>query len=518
MASPRVDAAGGGPAKVCSLDELRRVADELRARDETIVLAHGAFDLLHIGHVHHLRAARKNGTVLMVTVTADKHVIKGPGRPVFSEALRAEMVASLECVDWVAVHDGPSAEEAIEAIKPHVYVKGSEYADPDQDITGKIDDERAAVEAHGGRLAFTDEATYSSSSLINRYLDIYDAPLRDYLNSLRLRNVGEELLEAIRRVEDKRVLVVGDAIIDEYVYVRSLGKSPKEDMIATLHSDSEMFAGGVFAAANHAASLCAEVELITVLGAADPHEDLIRASLKPNVRFTPIYRPGAPTTKKTRFVHPTYFRKLFEVYTMDDAEIGGELESALVSRISQQAPDYDLTIVTDFGHGMITGRAVEALERHARFLAVNTQANSANFGYNLITKFARADYICVDAPEARLAAGDKSGEIESAVIERIREQVRCEHHIITHGDHGCIAFEPNGGVYHIPAFTKTVVDTLGAGDAFFAVTAPLVAAGVPMEIAGVIGNAAGAMMVSVVGHRKSIEKTPLIKYLETLLK
>ena len=213
-----------------------------------------------------------------------------------------------------------------------------------------------------------------------------------------------------------------------------------------------------------------------------------------------------------------YIRKMFEVYYAEDSPIPAELEHKLEQIIREKSPQADVTVVNDFGHGMITPRIRKALEDNAKFLALNTQTNSGNFGYNLVTNYRRADYIAIDAPEAHLAAQNKFGDLASEVMPAIRSAVNCKRLIVTHGGHGCYVSAGSDPVQHIPAFTKTVVDTVGAGDAFFAVTSPLVAAGVPMELVGVIGNAAGALKVGIVGHRKSVEKVPLMKYLNTLLK
>src|SRR5262245_63288502 len=105
---------------------------------QVVVQAHGTFDLLHIGHVRHLQAARELGDVLVVTVTADRFVNKGPGRPAFTETLRAEMLASLQYVDLVAINPEPDAVGAIAAIKPDVYVKGQDNENAETDVTGKI--------------------------------------------------------------------------------------------------------------------------------------------------------------------------------------------------------------------------------------------------------------------------------------------------------------------------------------------------------------------------------------------
>lgn len=504
--------------KVRSLEELGAITDEARKAGLQVVLCHGVYDLVHMGHVRHLEAARREGDVLIVTTTTDHLVNKGPGRPIFTDNLRAEMLAALEYVDWVGISQAPTAEAVLDVIRPDVYVKGSDYENPDDDPTGNIANERDVLEKHGGRIVFTKDITFSSSELINKYLDVYDKPLQDYLDGKRGGDTAEKINQAIEAVQDFRVLLVGDAIIDEYQYVQAMAKAPKENMIATRSTNGEIFAGGVLAAANHVAGFCKEVEVITVLGNDDRREDLIRESLKPNVTLTPIYRDGAPTTRKCRFIDEGYMRKLFEVYYFDDSPPDTELENAINAAIAGKAGDFDLVIATDFGHGMLSAPSIKTLSEKSRFLAVNTQTNSANLGYNLITKYDKSDFVCIDAPEAQLAAGDRFSDIETVVTNRLSKLIDCSNIIITHGQMGCVTFEDGSKPKRIPAFTKTVVDTVGAGDAFLAVAAPLAAAGVPMELVGFVGNAAGAMKVSIVGHRRSIEKVPLIRYITTLLK
>lgn len=505
-------------SKLKSMDDLGRVAQKLRAAGETVVLAHGTFDLLHIGHLRHLRQAKRNGSVLIVTITADAFVNKGPGRPVFSEHMRAEMLGALEFVDYVGIVHDATALPSIHAVKPTVYAKGQDYRDAKDDITGGIVTERTAVESHGGTLCFTDEVQYSSSHLINRHLSVFDPTLDEFLESQREKDVLGELSELLDRIKDYRILMIGDAIIDDYNYVSAMGKSPKEHMIATLFGDREVFAGGVFAAANHVADFCREVEIVTTIGEGCEYEGLIRSSLKPNVKLHAFHRPGAPTTRKARYIDKSYLRKLFEVYYMDDTPTSAALESDIDRIIADRADEFDVVIVTDFGHGLLSPSMVATLQEHSRFLAVNAQSNSANMGFNLITKYPRADFICIDAPEARLAVSDRSSEIEDVASQLLPDRIDCPRMIVTHGKNGCVGYERDKGLVHAPAFTKQVVDTVGAGDAFFAVTAPLAAAGGRMDQLTFIGNAAGAIKVGIVGHRRSVEKIPLMKFLNTLLK
>ncbi len=175
-------------------------------------------------------------------------------------------------------------------------------------------------------------------------------------------------------------------------------------------------------------------------------------------------------------------------------------------------------IVTDFGHGLIGPSTIETLIADSRFLAVNTQSNSANLGYNLITKYAKADYVCIDAPEARLATRDRMSSIGDLAHRLSADHVDCGRIVITQGRHGCTTFERGRIAHAIPAFATSVVDTIGAGDAFLAITAPLVAAGGSMRHVGFVGNVVGALMVEIVGHRRSVDKVALVKAVTGLLK
>jgi rfaE bifunctional protein nucleotidyltransferase chain/domain len=504
--------------KVIGLPELANVCNRVKGAGHTVVHAHGTFDLLHLGHVRHLEVARKLGDVLIVTVTADRFVNKGPGRPAFTAEMRAEMLANLEYVDWVAVNDAADAVSAIEHVRPSIYVKGQDYRNPQGEIAGKIALEREAVESHGGRIHFTDEVTFSSTELINRHVSVQEPHVREQLDTLRESGGIPQLRSLIDSVAGYRVLVVGDAIIDECQYVLPMHKTPRDDVIATCHQDRKLFVGGVFAAANHVASLCRQVDIITCLGDSDRHENLIRQSLKPNVGLEGFTRPGARTALKRCFVDPSCMRKLFEVYLTNDGPLAIDVQKEVDLAIAKMASSYDVVIATDFGHGLLAASSIKALTEHSKFLAVTTQSNSANSGYNLITKYPRADYICINEAEARSAVGDRFSSISDVTRRLMEEHVECSKIIVTRGKDGCFALESDGIAHTIPAFSEDVVDTLGAGDAFPAVTAPLVAAGGSLSRIGLVGNVAGALKVEIVGHRRSIEKASLVNGIVGLLR
>src|SRR3989338_1822925 len=179
--------------KIKTIDELAVILASLRKKGRKIVHCHGVFDLLHPGHIKHFEAARKKGDILVVTITKDEYVNKGPGRPIFNQSLRAESIAAIECVDFVAVNDWPTAVETIRKIKPHFYVKGSDYARREDDVTAKISLEEEAVKSVGGDIHFTDEISFSSSTLINTFLNPHPEDVKEFFLKLKSRFTAADI-------------------------------------------------------------------------------------------------------------------------------------------------------------------------------------------------------------------------------------------------------------------------------------------------------------------------------------
>jgi rfaE bifunctional protein nucleotidyltransferase chain/domain len=155
--------------KILELEELAEKLRNLKSEGKKIVLCHGCFDLMHPGHIKYFQASKKMGDILVVTVTPDVYVDKGSGRPVFNQNLRAESIAALECVDYVAINKWSTAEETLRLLRPHIYVKGQEFKKL-EDKTGKIQKEYKVIKEIGAELRFTHEIVFSSTKLLNKYL------------------------------------------------------------------------------------------------------------------------------------------------------------------------------------------------------------------------------------------------------------------------------------------------------------------------------------------------------------
>jgi len=402
-------------------------------------------------------------------------------------------------------------------LRPHFYVKGPDYKDFDKDKTGGILLEEEAITSVGGELAFTDDITFSSSNLINRHMSVFPQEVTDYLASFTVRYQPSQVLHYLEQTRTLKALVIGETIIDEYQYCETMGKSGKEPILAARYSHSEIFAGGILAVANHAAAFSEQVGVMTLLGAFDSHEDFIRDKLAANVAPTFITMDNAPTIVKRRFVETYPFQKLFEIYVMDKTPNSDECTQALCDALEQALPHYDVVIVTDYGHGMITPEVVKLLCAKAPYLAVNTQTNAGNHGFNLISKYPRADYISISEKEIRLEVRDQTRDLRDIVLD-VAERTACERIMITRGKSGCLCYSKADGFFEVPAFVSHIVDRVGSGDAVLAVCALCDVQNPPIEIVGFIANAVGAQAVLTVGNQKPVERVPLFKHIETLLK
>lgn len=503
--------------KILLFDDIARRVSKLRQAGKVVVQTHGIFDVIHPGIISHLNSARSQGDVLIATVIRDKDVRRGPGRPIFPEKLRAENVASLRVVDYVCIVDDETPFECVKIIKPDIFAKGQTLKDRVRSIHDKIFEEEREIFFGKCRIYETEGfSLFSSSQIINNFLDIYPEETRSFLRGFSRKYSPRLIEEKLAGLKDMKVLLIGDGIIDEYHYCSSMNKSAKAHLVVNKYLSHEVFAGGSFAIANHMAGLCSEVRLVSLLGAEDAKEDFIRNSLKPNVIPKFFYREDSPTIVKSRFINQYLNQKLFEINYINDAYIGGALEKAIIKFLRSEIPKYDLVIISDFGHGFITEKIIRFAEGVSTKLAVNTQINGANAGFNMVTKYKKPFFVCLDEPEVRLATQERFTEI-GEVARSLAKEINAKYLIVTLGKKGSVGV---GGRLEVrtPVLSSRVIDTVGAGDAFFAFTAPCLARGMNLDMVSFIGNAVGALAVQIMGNKKSVEKHELLEFVYSLLK
>ena len=508
--------------KIISREAFANLREGFRKSGKTVVLCHGVFDLLHYGHVEHLQEAKSLGDILVVSVTAARFVNKGPGRPYFNDKQRMQFLASLECVDYVVLSEAVTVHEVVKCVQPDIYVKGQEYASAENDVTGNIGSEQEIVESFGGRIHFTNGEVHSSTKLLNNFFGALPEDVVETSHALR-EKYGDDIAEQVRHMVDgfqeKSVLVIGDIIVDDYVFCKVQGLTSKDAAMSTKYDYMERYAGGALAIARHLAGFAGKVTLLSMMGPNEDIEKFLLDTMSP-VECRIVQERDYITPVKRRFLkqHPLRkeYEKLFSVNHLLDIKAMRHVNYEKFYRnLEEMLPKYDLVVVCDYGHGLLNNKAIRKIEKGAKFLSVNCQTNSSNYGMNVITKYHRADAFVVDEKELHLPFGQSLLEVPS-LLAKLGLQLKSEYAWVTLGAHGALGRQ-SGEEAKIPAVTLHVKDTVGAGDAFYSLATLAAATGMPIDLATLVSNVAGAIKTNLVGNSKPVGKVDLLKFLNTVL-
>lgn len=501
-------------SKIIPFPEAGALFARLRAEGRKLVQCHGTFDLIHPGHIVHFEEAKALGDLLVVTITGEKFVNKGPGRPYFNDQLRSRWIAALACVDFVVVIPHAAAVEAIQCVRPHYYCKGREYADPMNDLTGNICDDIDTVHAHGGEMRYLGSILFSSTKLLNQHFEPYPADVKAFCRAVAGECTPGRFREIVDGFQRLRVLVIGDIIFDRYTTLEVQGLTSKNRILSGRYVSDDMQAGGALAVYRHLREFTPHVKLIGLAGQEAWLEQTLGAFLP--AEGDEIVRDASFTTVvKQRFVEPRIegkeLSKLFSVNFIDRHPPSESLQRALLDRIAAHIANYDLVLVMDFGHGVMEDAVREFVQDKAPLLAVNCQTNSNNHGFNIINRrYRRADVFTLDQTELNLAVGRRHIDYGNELTSLAR-RLGSSYAWLTRGAHETLGRNCVTDISACPPFERSVVDTLGAGDAFCAVAALAAASRVPLNVATFMGQLAGAQAVKITGNSEPIRKTRLLK-------
>lgn len=506
--------------KIVSKEQFKTsIKPKLENEGKTIALCHGVFDLVHPGHIIHLEQAKGMADVLVVSLTAAQYVRKGPDRPYFDDEMRMKVLAALEPVDYVLLSEQYTVDDIIECVEPDIYVKGEEYAKAEDDITGKIVEEKMLVEKHGGRLEFTTGQTFSSTKLINTAMFGLSDEVRQYMERFKERHNIKEIREYTEQIAKLKVLVVGDIIIDKYTYCDVQGLMSKDMGYSARLLHSEKYLGGAAAIARHLATFTGNVTLASIIGKEEEVKRCLDEELSENIQLKMMISSTFPTIIKHRYLMRNEkreeYKKIFAINNIPESmQYEKEIYTDFKQRLQEMIGEYDIVFLCDFGHGLIEKETIDIIQKHAKFLALNCQTNSSNKGLNIITKYTRADAFVLDQQELKLAFPEYVMD-EPFALKKMADWLK-GNGWLTRGSKGAYGVAQDY-MEVCPAFALSVKDTIGAGDAFFAVAGIFAAVGAPIDMGTFMGNIGGALAANIVGNREPVEKVNVLKYAATLM-
>jgi cytidyltransferase-like protein len=500
--------------KILGFDQAPAVIAELKASGKIIVQCHGTFDMIHPGHIVHFEEAKALGDILVVTITGAKYVNKGPGRPYFNDQLRSRWLAALECVDYVVVVPHPAAVEAIECVRPTYYCKGREYEKQTNDVTGNIADDVATAGRVGAEMRYVGSIVFSSTRMLNEHFDPYPPEVKAFCRKVAQECTPTRFRDIVDGFGKLRVLVIGDIIFDKYTTLEVQGLTSKNRILSGRFVGEEMQAGGALAVYRHLREFTSHVKLMGFAGTESWLESTIRPFL-PNDADGIVRSPEFTTVVKQRYVEPRgegkELPKLFSVNFINKRAPGEALQRELLARIEAEINRYDLVLVMDFGHGVMEEAVRNYVQDNAPFMALNCQTNSNNHGFNLINRrYRRADVFTLDQTEISLAIGRRDIDFGKELT-ALAMLLGSRYAWLTRGASETIGRNCIREISSCAPFERTIVDTLGAGDAFCAVAALAATARVPLNVATFMGQLAGAQAVKIVGNSEPIRKSKLLK-------
>ena len=455
--------------------------------DEKTVFVSGKFNIIHPGHLRLLNFAKTCGKKLIVGLLDDESdgVVLG-----IEDRLAA--VKALEAVDEVVVIEKDGLTNILMDLKPAVVVKGQEYA-------GANNLEKELVSSYGGRLLFSSgEVRFSSRDLIKKEIvrleSINLGINKDFASNFRIQS--SSLSSKVKRFAEKNVLVVGDVILDEYIYCDPLGMSQEDPTIVVAPYDKKYFLGGAGIVAAHLRSLGAKANLITVVG-SDLSADIVAKSAETyDLKGHFIVDESRPTILKQRF--KSGGTTLLRVSHLSSHEISEDLISEILHLFVRLIDEADCVVFSDFNYGVLpqilVDKLIDLCQRRSTPFFADSQSSSQ---IGDISRYTGAEIIFATEREARLALNDQKSGLQS-IANDLMKKANAGNLFLKLGPEGVILVSDKRKFETelLHSFNSNPKDVAGAGDAMLACSVLMNIAGASIWETGYLGSIAAGIQVS----------------------
>lgn len=350
-------------SKIKEREDLIKTIESLKKQGKKIVHCHGCFDLIHPGHIRHLKFAKEQGDILLVSITGDDFVGKSYMNPFATQDLRAQSLASIEYVDLVHVNLSPTGTELIKEVKPDIYIKGQEYA-KDKKVHPGFIEEKELVESFGGKIVYSPgDVIFSSTQIIKDLLERSDVKDERINNFIYRHGIGKlRLADAVDKFKNLKVLVIGDLFIEEYISCAKPKVSSSSPVLNFDFVERKKFLGGAGLVAQYILNLGGDVKVLSV---GDDSLPSIAKEIDPkmNGKIEFIKKGASYSVKKT--FHSDE-QKIFELNEKSPVKIDEKSETELVNRAGELLDSVNAIIFCDYGHGFLNKNIVNAITEKAK--------------------------------------------------------------------------------------------------------------------------------------------------------
>jgi cytidyltransferase-like protein len=483
-----------------SLRELRK-----KYKHKKIGLCHGVFDILHIGHVDHFLEAKTKCDILVVSITDDRFVKKGPMQPYNDSKSRIKFLKNIETVNYVFLDKSNDACKVIEYLEPNFYFKGQDYLKKDNDLNEKLEIEIKYLKKKGGIFVITSTPLKSSSAIINKFLSNFTAEQSSHLKKINKYGGINKIKKDFEKLSNLEIDIIGEIIMDEYIDGEIVGLTSKDPSISILHKKRSIIPGGVLSMVKICASFVKKVNFY-----AYGEEKKIRNIFKDNKNIKIIFiSKKFPLQIKTRFINENRNEKLLQVTNFKNFDN---------QNFKKKIKFKNNLIICDFGVGLFKNDFLEYMDALKVNKYINVQTNSMNYGYNLFSKYKKYNYIkylCLDDREWKL--GFTNPNLKPINIRKKFKKFQRISLGYTKGKSGSYLISKNDNIYS-PVYIKTVKDITGCGDAFFIITSLFKMIGAKNIFIPFIGNIYAGMHAQHIANKFITQKGDLLKFINSILK
>lgn len=489
-------------------DTIVKQVEELRNAGKKIVYCHGCFDLMHPGHIKHLQSASKMGDVLVVTVSPDRFVDKGPGRPVFNETLRAQSIAALSCVDFAGINQWPTAEPSLLRLRPHIYVKGQEFENK-IDPTGKIEKELEVVSQIGAKMRYTHDIVFSSSSLLNAHFSQYSDELLAFIDRLKQQKLDHLVWQILDRMQALRILVIGDPVAHEYLYCKSeepchngLPQHRVTDRIKRYEGSVEL--------ARYTAGVSNHVTLILPWGKGHfpgCHEGLDALG---NVDVIWAEKTSDSTLWMRTYADQLSGNTLFTSKMGDRSDIE-KYQERVSDYILAHNDRFDLILVNDSGLGYVSSPMIQAVCKKNVPFAASISESARLIG---LDKYEKGGHLVFRE------SSPMNQDTTTGIGKRLQKWSNClkTDSVGQICSDGSASHWLNGCFVHMPAVLNPADRFDSFNHACFALNALAACMAAPLEISLFLGTMAGGMICDETDELPIIDKQKLSRNIRAILK
>ena len=244
----------------------------------------------------------------------------------------------------------------------------------------------------------------------------------------------------------------------------------------------------------------------------------IKKKLPRNVNFKYIKKKNSPTILKRRFLDFVSNNKVLGVYTINDDILTIKQDRLFNNILKNMIPKYDLVIVSDYGHGLISKRTANVICKLSKHLALNAQVNAANIGYHSMRNYKNIDCVTVNESEIQHEMRDRNNKTE-LLMKKLSFQQKIDNLVVTRGKEGALIYNRKDNEFNLcEAFADTAVDKIGAGDAMLSIIALCLRSGFTKELSLLLGSLAAAQSTETIGNKETVSKIKILKSLENMLK